>query len=96
MVVHQVHIADMHAFETEHDAPVSGHADRPLTDKIPLQRVKPESRQIHVRRSGRLVEACQNPLDLGNGSRRNSPSVRLLIEKLEALVAEADYHPTPV
>ena len=59
MVVDQIHVAGMHAVEAKHDAPVAGHADRPVTGQVALQRMQPEARQIPGR-SRRLVETGQN------------------------------------
>ena len=65
---------------------------RPMTCAVAFQRVEPQTRQVHVLRLGRHVQAGKDPLDLGDQARGNPSPVSLFEQTLEASVAKAKYH----
>ena len=75
MVVDQIHIAGVAAFELKDNTPVSGHRNRPKTSKITLERVQPEAGQVHITGRGRLFEAGEDAFNLVRVFRLHLPPV---------------------
>src|SRR5207248_4996080 len=92
MIVEQINVAGVAAFEPKDDAPVSGDRYGPEACKVALERMQTKTRQVHIADLRSFFETRENPLDLSCMIRQHPPSVSLLEQELEALVAEADDH----
>lgn len=81
MIVNQVYVADMLAFESECDAPVAGNADGPMAEHISLQGVKPVAGQGQVLRAFGYFEAGEDAFYFRGVSGWRPPTVSFLVEE---------------
>lgn len=82
----------MYALETKYHSPIARNADRPIAGTIAFQRVQPETRQIHVGWSRRLVKTGQDAFDLGDLFRRESSPLSFLVQGQDPLMLEVKDH----
>ena len=85
MVVDQVDIAGLTAFETEDDAPVARYRDAPLPAPLTLELMEAVAGQVQVSRPCSRVKVIEHNLDTANLGRR----VRESAQDLDAETSES-------
>src|SRR4051812_42500909 len=78
----------MSRFEAENDPPIGGDRDAPETRQVALQRMQPETGQIHVLRSFRLIKAGQCSSDLLNVVRIEAAMIGSFVEPFQSAVSK--------
>jgi hypothetical protein len=63
VIIEQIHVVNVAGFETKNDPPIGPHCNAPKISKISLQRMQPETGQVHIGRLSRAIQNGQNILD---------------------------------
>ena len=96
MIVFVINIGHVRTIELECDSPVATDRYSPCSFPFSLERVQPESRQVHILRARGSMQACQNQPDtfvmLGLDASRGPFGE----EPLQATVSETPYHEVTV
>ena len=94
MVVDQVDVNHVRAFEPEDDSPVARNPDRPKLAQVSSQPVEPPSGNSHHFRAGCLIQALEDAFDSGHLRRREQAAIASLVEASQTAVAKAANHET--
>ncbi len=92
MVIDEIDVTGISAFETKNQPPIPAYEHRPEALAIATQGVQPEARSIHVLRLGRSIKARQDALCLGHEIRPYLAAVAAIVKALQATGFEISYH----
>jgi hypothetical protein len=93
MVVNQLHIEKVSAFETEYDSPVGAYGHGPEVLAVAFQWMEAIAGKVEGSRAVRSVQRSQNILDPANEICSDLTAVALLVEPLKPLVLKTHNHP---
>jgi len=93
VVINQVNVTDVSALKTKDDAPVCPNGHAPEALQVALERVKPESREIHIFGYSGTAENSKNVLNLLDQIRADSFALAVNKKPLESLVPKTLNHP---
>jgi hypothetical protein len=92
MVIDEIDVTGISAFETKNHPPIPTYEHRPEALAIAPQRMQPEARSIHVLGFDRSIKTRKDALDFGNEIRPYLAAVAAIIEALQAAMFEISYH----
>src|SRR5258708_39185755 len=92
VIILQIYVDRVLPFESEGQAPISGHGNRIRAFAVAFERVEPVAGQLHVERRRRSVQPVQQPLDPRRELRRNAAVVALSEKTLQASMPEGLDH----
>jgi hypothetical protein len=92
MVINQINVMNMWAFESERYSPVSRHGHGPNASPIALQRVQTQARDIHVLGGHCGIQPVENPANLGEQISADLAGIVSLKQPFQPLVPDAPDH----
>jgi hypothetical protein len=92
MVVDQIDIMGVAGIEAENDAPVGPDGHGPEPGQITLERMQPETGEIHLADLVGFIEARENALDLVHLVRPELASIASLVEPPQSAMPKAPDH----
>ena len=92
MVVHQIDVMGVAGIEAKDDAPIRPDGHGPEPDQITLERMQPETRQVHLANLVGFIETRQNALDLVDLIRPELAPIAFLVQPLQSAVPKAPDH----
>jgi hypothetical protein len=95
MVVDQINIDGVASIEAKDDPPISRDGDRPEALQGALQRVQPQSREIHLSGHCCHIEAGKYSRNFVDDGRLQTSPFVLPVQAFEAFVPETPNHGAP-
>jgi hypothetical protein len=92
MIIHQIYIHGVMAFESKDDAPIARNGYRPLSLPAALQGMKLEAWNSHARRARSRIQRRKNHPQLADLMRTYAAHIVSGKEPLQSLVAEVQDH----
>jgi hypothetical protein len=92
MVVNQIHINGICAFEAPNEPPVCADGYRPEAAQITSQGMYPEPGKVHFLRRGRHIQPSQDVFNLLEHIRPDLRRFAALIQALQTAMSKARYH----
>ena len=92
MVVDQVNVNDIAAFESKDDPKIARYINSPEPAQVAPQAVEPPSWNSQILGLTRLIETFEYPVDADNVSLRQTAAIVSLVEAPQPAMAEVDDH----
>jgi hypothetical protein len=80
MIVDQIDVMGVASIEVENDTPVGPDGHGPEAGQVALERMQPETGQVHLADLIRLIETRENALDLVDLIRPELAPIALLVQ----------------
>jgi hypothetical protein len=92
VVVHVINIQHVALCEAENDSPICANPYRPEASEVALERMQPETGQVHIRNRSGGVEPDENVPKLDCVFRYHAARVVVLIKAFQTLLADRTDH----
>lgn len=92
MVVDQVDVNDIFAFESKDDSEVARHINSPKPAQVSSQAVEPPSWNAHILRPARLIETFKYPVNADNMGLWQTAAIVSLVEAPQATMPKVRDH----
>jgi hypothetical protein len=92
MIVDQIDVVGVAAIEAEDSTPVGSYGHSPEPGQVALERVQPETGQVHLADLVSFIETRENALDLVDLIRPELAPIAFLIQPPQSAMLKAPDH----